>query len=133
MKKIILLAIMAFAMTAAVFAQSYTVQTVKGRVQYEKGATRVEVQAGDTFSADTILHVGAGASLVLKDGDKTFTVKAVSNGSKVADLASAASGVRVSGNVAKTDTGAVSRTTAQASTASARASDAAEGEDIAKE
>jgi hypothetical protein len=51
----------------------------------------------------------------------------------VADLASAASGVRISGNIAKTDTGAVTRTTAQASTASARASDAAQGEDIAAE
>jgi hypothetical protein len=132
MKKILLLMVMSFAITVCVFAD-YTVESVKGRVQYEKGAGKVDVKAGDTLTAETILHVGVGASLILKDGDKTFTVKAASNGSKVADLASAASGVRISGNIAKTDTNAVSRTTAQASTASARASDAAQGEDIAAE
>jgi hypothetical protein len=133
MKKGILLIAMAFAMTAAVFAQDYTVQSVTGRVQYEKGGNRVDVQAGDILSAETILHVGVGASLVLKDGEKTFTVKAAGNGSKVADLASSGSGVRIGGNVAKTDTGAVSRTTGQVSTASARASDASQDEDIAAE
>jgi hypothetical protein len=133
MKKIVLLAVMAFAMTAAVFAQSFTVQSVTGRVQQEKGSSRVDVKAGDTLTAETILHISVGASLVLKDGDKTFTVKAASNGSKVADLASAASGVRISGNVAKTDTTAVTRSTGQASTASARASEAAQDGDIAAE
>jgi len=120
------------AMTVCVFAQSYTVQSVTGRVQQEKGGDRVELKAGDTLSGDTVVHTGVGASLVLKEGDKTFTVTAARSG-KVAELTAAAPGVRISGNVAKTDTGAVSRTTAQASTASARASEAAQDEDIAAE
>jgi len=130
MKKIVLLMIMTFAMTVCVFAQSYTVQEVTGRVQQEKGNSNVDVKVGDTLSADTVIHTGIGASLVLKDKDnKTFTVAAARNG-KVSELATASSGVRIRGNVTKTDTGAVSRTTAQASTASARASEAAADVDI---
>jgi hypothetical protein len=132
MKKIVFLMAMLCAMTVCVFAQSYTVQSVTGRVQQEKGGDRVELKAGDTLSGDTVVHTGVGASLVLKEGDKTFTVTAARSG-KVAELTAAAPGVRISGNVAKTDTGAVSRTTAQASTASARASEAAQDEDIAAE
>jgi hypothetical protein len=131
MKKIVLLAIMALAMTAAAFAQNYTVQNVTGRVQQERGNNRVDVNAGDTLTAETIIHTGIGASLVLKEGDRTLIVPAASNG-RVSELA-ASSGVRISGNIARTDTGAVSRTTVQASTASARASDAARDEDIAAE
>ena len=132
MKKVLMLCTLMCAMTVCVFAQNYTVQSIKGRVQQEKSGKLVDVKAGDTLSADTVIHTGVGASLVLKEGDKTFTVTAARNG-KVAELITAASGVRIGGNVAKTDTSAVSRTTAQASTASARASDAAEDGDIAAE
>jgi hypothetical protein len=131
MKKIVLLMVMAFAMTAAVFAQ-YTVQSVTGRVQQEKGGSKVDVKVGDTLTAETVIQTGVGASLVLKDGEKTFTVTAARNG-KVAELASTTPVVQIGGNVAKTNTGEVSRTTAQASTASARASEAAQGDDIAAE
>jgi len=133
MKKIVLLMIMVCAMTVCVFAQNYTVQNVTGRVQQEKGSSNVDIKAGDTLSADTIIHTGVGASLVLKDKDnKTFTVAAARNG-KVSELATASSGVRINGNVTKTDTGSVNRVTAQASTASARASEAAADTDIAAE
>jgi len=133
MKRIVLLMIMVCAMTVCVFAQGYTVQSVKGRVEQEKGTSRVDVKAGDVLSADTVIHTGVGASLVLKDKDnKTFTVTAARDG-KVSELATASSGVRINGNVTKMDTGAVSRTTAQASTASARASEAAGDADIAAE
>jgi hypothetical protein len=132
MKKIVFLAVMAFAMTAAVFAQNYTVQSVTGRVQREQGSGKADVKAGDILTAETVIHTGVGASLVLKDGEKRLTVPAARSG-KVAELASATSGVRIGGNVSKTDTAAVSRTTGQVSTASARASDAAQDEDIAAE
>jgi hypothetical protein len=132
MKKIVFLTVMVCAMTAVAFAQSYTVQSVTGWVQQEKSSNRVDVKAGDTLTAVTIIHTGIGASLVLKEGDKTFTVTSARSG-KVAELTAVASGVRISGTVAKTDTGEVSRTTAQASTASARASDAAGDGDIAAE
>jgi len=132
MKRIVILTIMLCAMTVCIFAQNYTVQSVTGRVQQEKSGSRVELKPGDTLTAETVIYTGVGASLILKEGDKTLTVPAARSG-KVAELAAAASGVRISGNVAKTDTGAVSRTTAQASTASARASDAAGDADIAAE
>ena len=132
MKKIVFLTVLMFALTVCVFAQSYTVQSVTGRVQQEKNGSRVEVKAGETLSGDTVIYTGIGASIVLKEGDKTFTIKAARNG-KVSELATTASSVTISGNVAKTDTGAVTRTTAQASTASARASDAAQEADIAAE
>jgi len=131
MKRIAVLLALLFALTVCAFAQSYTVQGVTGRVQQEKGNSRVDVKIGDTLTAETMIYTGVGASLVLKEGDKTFTVAAAKSG-KISELA-AASGVRISGNVARTDTAAVSRTTAQASTASARASDAAADADIAAE
>jgi len=124
MKKIVLLMIMACAMTVCVFAQSYTVHEVTGRVQQEKGNNRMDINVGDTLSADTVIHTGVGASLTLKDKDnKIFTVAAARDG-KVSELATASSGVRIKGSITKMDTGAVSRATAQASTASARASEA---------
>jgi len=132
MKKSFLVLAIVFVVTGSVFAQSYTVQTVTGRVQREDGAGRVDVKVNDTLSADTVIYTGVGASLVLKDGDKTFTVPAVRSG-KVAELIASASGVTIGGNVATTDTGKVSRNTAQLPTASARAADANGNEDIASE
>jgi len=131
MKRLTVLMVMMFA-TVCVFAQSYTVQSVTGRVQYDKGGSRVDVKVADTLTAETVIYTGIGASIVLKEGEKTFTIPAARNG-KVAELASLSSGVRISGKVAKTDTTAVSRTTAQVSTASARSSDAAQDGDIAAE
>ena len=131
MKKIAAFWAMLCAMVVSVFAQNFTVQSVSGRVQRESGAARVDVNAGDILSADTVIITGIGASVVLKEGDRTFTVPAAKNG-KVAELVTSA-GVRIGGNIARTDTEAVSRTTAQTSTASARASDAAQDEDIAAE
>jgi hypothetical protein len=132
MKRILVFCFMMCALTICAFAQSYTVQSVTGRVQQEKGGSLVEVKAGDTLTAETIIHTGIGASLVLKEGDRTFTITAARNG-KVAELVISASGIRIGGNVATTNTDAVNRTTAQASTASARASDAAGDADIAAE
>ena len=131
MKKIAAFWAMLCAMAVSVFAQNYTVQSVSGRVQKESGAARVDVNAGDILSADTVITTGIGASLILKDGDRTFTVPAAKSG-KVAELVTTG-GVRMGGNIARTGTEAVSRTTGQTSTASARASDAAQEEDIAAE
>jgi hypothetical protein len=131
MKKIVLLAIIGCVTVAAVFAQSYTVQTVTGRVELERNGNRVAVKEDDTLTAETVIHTGIGASLVLKQGEQTFTVGAARSG-KLSEL-TAASGVRIGGNVARTDTGAVSRSNTSLATGSARASDAAADEDIAAE
>jgi len=132
MKKVVFLLVLMFVLTVCAFAQSYTVQSVTGRVQQDKAGERVEIKAGETLSGDTVIYTGIGASIVLKEGDKTYTIKAARSG-KVSELATTASTVQISGNVAKTDTAAVTRTTAQASTASARASEAAQDDDIAAE
>jgi len=132
MKRITVLVALLSAIAAGAFAQNYAVQGVTGRVQQEKGGGRVDVKIGDTLTAETIIYTGVGASLTLKDGEKTLTVPAARNG-KVKELAAASGGVRINGNIAKTDTSAVTRTTAQTSTASARASDAAGDADIAAE
>ncbi|WP_461256232.1 hypothetical protein [Treponema sp. R80B11-R83G3] len=132
MKKILVLLVMLSAMTVCVFAQSYTVQNVTGRVQQEKNGSRIEVKIGETLTAGTVIYTGVGATLVLKEGEKSFTITAARSG-KVSELATSSSGVRITGNVAKTDTSAINRTTAQASTASARASDAAADNDITAE
>jgi phage gp45-like len=132
MKKVVFLAVLMFVMAVCAFAQSYTVQSVTGRVQQDKSGNRVEVKAGETLSGDTVIYTGIGASIVVKEGDKTYTIKAARNG-KVSELATSSSSVQINGNVATTNTDAVSRTTTKASTASARASDAAADADIAAE
>jgi len=132
MKKIVILAVCMFVLTGFVFAQNYSVQSVTGQVQREDGNSRVAVRAGDTLTSSTVIHTGIGASLVLAEGDKTFTIPAARSGN-VAELAAAASGVRLNGNIARVDTGAATRAAGQITTASARASDAAEDDDIAAE
>ena len=133
MKKIVIFVILAVVFSAFVFAENFTVQSVTGRVERESGSQKIAVKAGDILSSETVIHTSVGASVVLKDsGDKAVTVPAARSGN-VAELTKASAGVRIGGNVARTDTGAVNRTTAQVGTASARASDAAAGEDIAAE
>lgn len=133
MKKIVVLVFLVCVLAGFAFAQNYTVQSVTGRVERDSGNQRVTVNPGETLNGETIIHTGIGASVVLKDeGGKTFTVAAAQNG-KIADLAKAAAGVRIGGNVSRTDTDAVGRTTAQVGTASARASDQAAEEEIANE
>ena len=132
MKKMILVLVIAFAVSAAAFAQSYTVQEVTGRVQREAGNNRVNVAVGDTITADTVIHTGVGASLVLRSGGNTFTVPAARTGA-VSELINSDSRVRIGGNITRVETESAGRTGRQASTASARASDAAEDDDIAAE
>jgi hypothetical protein len=134
MKRIVFLLVIALAMAGSVFAQGgFTVQSVTGRVQREAGNNRVDVVVGDVLSANTVVHTGIGASLVLREGARTFTVPAAQNGKMISDLITAGSSVRISGNVTTVDTAAVSRTTGQVATASARASDVAADDDIAAE
>ena len=133
MKRIIFLVLIAMAVTAVVSAQNFTVQSVTGRVQREAGNNRIDIAVGDVLSANTIIHTGIGASLVLRDGERTLNIPAAQNGKSLAELAQGGTGVRISGNVIQVDTGAVNRTVGQVSTASARASDAAGDDDIAAE
>jgi len=133
MKKILILTVLVCVITAFAFADNFTVQSVTGRVERVSGNQRVAVTVGETLNSNIVIHTSVGASLVLRDANgATITVPAARNGT-VAELTRASSGVRIGGNVARTDTDTVSRTTAQAGTASARASDAAGDDDIAAE
>ena len=132
MKKFGVVLVMICVISAFAFADSFTVQNVTGRVERESGSQRIAVKAGDTLDGGTVIHIGVGATIVLKDGEKTYTVPAARTG-KVAELTKAAAGVRIGGVVARTETGTASRTSTQVGTASARASDAAGGDDIASE
>ena len=133
MKKTVLALIALMAISGAAFAQSFTVQSVSGRVERETSGGKWEaVNAGDTVSGEAVIRTGIGARLTLASGGRTFSVGAVQTGS-VAAFAGSAAGIRIDGRVAQTDTGEVSRTTGRVSTASARAGDAAAEEDIAAE
>jgi len=132
MRNLLVFAIIFCVVTAVAFASDFTVQTVTGSVERVAGNQRVAVKAGDALNSDTVIHTGQGASVVLRAANgRTITVPAAQNGT-VADLTRP--GVRIGGNVSQTNTDAVNRTAAGGSgTASARASDAAGGDDIAAE
>ncbi|MDR1315454.1 MAG: hypothetical protein LBK13_01165 [Spirochaetales bacterium] len=132
MKKTLLVFIL-MAGAAAVFAQSFTVQNVSGRVEQEAGGgTWKAVKAGDALSGAAVIRTGIGARLTIVSGGRTFSIGAVQTG-RLGALAGNTAGIRIDGRVVQTDTSAVNRTTSRISTASARASDAAAEEDIAAE
>jgi hypothetical protein len=133
MKRIVFFVMVALLVTAALTAQSYTVQSVTGRVQREAGSNRVDIVTGEVLSANTVIHTGIGAGMVLINGEDTFNIPSAQNGKSVVDLVSASAGMRISGNVAQTDTNVANRTTGLVLTNTARAADAAADDDIAAE
>ena len=133
MKKTMLLCVMAAAFAGAVFAQSFTVESVSGRVERETNGGKWEaVKAGDALTGETVIRTGIAASLTLASDGRTVSVGAVQTG-RLASLAGNSGGIRIDGRVAQTGTGELSRNTGRVSTASARAGDAAAEEDIAAE
>jgi hypothetical protein len=126
MKKIFCVTVLVLLFTGIISAQErYTVQSVSGRVERESNGRRIEVKAGDVLDGSAVIHTGIGASLTLRLGEQSYIIRAMQNGT-LKELAGnvTASGVRIGGKVAETNTGAVSRTAGRISTASARASDA---------
>jgi hypothetical protein len=132
MKKLLLVLIVFGAIIGAAFGQSFTVQSISGRVERETGGKWEAVKAGDALTGNAVIRTGIGARLVLASEGQTFSVGAVQTG-PLSTLAGSSAGIRIDGRVVQTDTGEVSRTTGRVSTASARASDAAAEEDIATE
>ncbi|MCL2758960.1 MAG: hypothetical protein FWD22_01975 [Treponema sp.] len=132
MKKLVMFAIIACLAVGFVFAQSYTVESVTGSVQRESGNSRVNLRPGEILNADTVIHTAAESTLVLKFGERTINIPAARSG-KVSELATSVSSLRIGQNVSRVETGAATRVTGQASTASARASAAARSPNIAEE
>ena len=132
MKKIMFCVLMIIAATC-IFAQSYVVDEVTGRVEKETGSGKWElIKAGDKLSADTIIKTGMGSTLKVKLDDKVLTVPPVKNG-KLGELAGSSNAVQIQSRVSQTDTAEVSRSSASAVTASARASNAAADLEVAEE
>jgi len=133
MKRTVLLMVIGLAITvaAAVWGQAqssatYTVQEVTGRVERDAGSGKWEaVKTGDTLKGDTIIRTVIGAKLTVKSGDTVYTVDPVKNG-KLADIAASGTAIQIQGKISQSDTSTGGRGSGKVSTASARASDAAE-------
>jgi hypothetical protein len=128
MKKILVLIALALVVSGVYALENYTVQTVSGRVEREASPGKwVAVQEGESIPANTVIRTGVNSSLVLKSDSGTTVVKALQNGEAGVLAGSAtASGIKLSGKVAETNTSALERNSAKLSTASARASNAVE-------
>ena len=129
MKKLAFFVIIISFMAVSVYAQSYTVDNVTGRVQRDAGGRMVDVSVGDVLTEDTVVRTAVGASLVLVRGNSSVTIPAGRNG-RIEDLAAAITPVSV--GVTRADT-AAARTAGQVSTASARASVAVKAPSVAEE
>jgi hypothetical protein len=130
MKKVLFIVlILGMVLTGLVFAaDGYEVQRVDGKVEREVSPGKWEaVAAGAVLTPATMINTGLNSTLVLKAGEKTFTIKAMQKGT-VENLTSAGvsgSGIRIGGKVSDSNTTTTARGTSNISTASTRASDAA--------
>jgi hypothetical protein len=129
MKKVIfLMLVLGVALSALIFAaDGYTVKSVTGKVEREVSPGKWEaVVAGTQISALAVINTGLNSSLVLNDGTKDITIKAMQKGT-VETLAKtdSAAGIRIGGKISNTNTDTTARGTSNISTASTRASDAA--------
>ncbi|MDR1240226.1 MAG: hypothetical protein LBK27_08925 [Treponema sp.] len=107
-------------------ADPYVVQSVAGKVEREVSPGKWEpVAVGASLTAATVINTGLNSTLVLKNGDKTVTIRAMQKGT-VENLAAAgsASGVRIGGKISSSNTAVNARGTSNTSTASTRASEA---------
>jgi hypothetical protein len=107
--------------------ENYTVQSVTKRVEQEtRSGTWEAVKAGDVLTGETVLRTGVDASVTVTAQGQTIVIGAMKNNT-VAVLVSDTkeTGVRIGGQVSRTDTGPAERSTGRIGTASARASDAA--------
>ena len=123
MKKLAFFVIIISFMAVSVYAQNYTVNSVTGRVQRDSGGTMVNVNPGDVLTEDTVVRTAVGASLVLRSGNTTITIPAGRNG-RISELLAA--NAPAGGNVTQSDAASTGRTAGQVTTASARASVAAQ-------
>jgi hypothetical protein len=127
MKKIMVtVALLALVFAAAYGDGDFTVQTVNGRVEKEGRGGWTKVAVGEVLSPATVIRTGIDSSLELKTGERIVTVKAVQNG-QIGKLAgTTATGIRIDGSIAETDTAGRERSVGRISTNSARANDAKE-------
>jgi hypothetical protein len=131
MKKVVFwVLVLGVLLSAFVFAaDSYTVKSVTGKVEREVSPGKWEaVTEGAQLSAAVVINTGLNSGLILNDGSKDITIKAMQKGTveTLAKADAAGGGIRIGGKVSSTNTASTARGTSNISTASTRASDAAE-------
>jgi hypothetical protein len=136
MKKVIMLAVVLAIVAGFVFAaDGYVVQSVTGKVEREVSPGKWEaVSSGATLTPATVINTSLNSSLVLSDGNRTITIKAMQKGT-VETLAGAGSttGIKAGGKVSGAKTETAARGNSNISTASTRASNAASYDPFAPE
>jgi hypothetical protein len=114
--------------SAIAFAvEPYVVQSVTGKVEREVFPGKWEpVTVGASLTAATVINTGLNSTLVLKNGDKTITIRAMQKGT-VENLAAtgASGGVRIGGKISSSKTAISARGTSNTATASTRANEVA--------
>jgi hypothetical protein len=139
MKRQIFVALFLAALCAGMAFADYTVEAVSGKVERELSPGKWEaIKAGDVLSPATVVNTGINSRLVINDGGKSVTIRAMQKGALESLVPGGAAGeVRVGGVVSGANTSVSSRGTANISTASARASrgraDDEDGEEDASE
>ncbi|MDR2160133.1 MAG: hypothetical protein LBP23_08735 [Treponema sp.] len=129
MKKLCVVLLIGLAVSAVVSAADrYTVQSVAGKVEREVSPGKWEaVTAGTSLTGATVINTGINSTLVIKSGDRSVTVPAMKKGTVETLAASGGgAGIKISGKVSSSDAAVSARGTINTSTASTRASDAAE-------
>ena len=64
-----------------VFAENYTVKSVKGKVQFEVSPNKFEdVKVGQTLSDSTVVNTGVNSTIIITLNDKEFTIKPMQKG-----------------------------------------------------
>lgn len=99
MKKTILLLVFICA-AAFVYGQAYTVEEVTGRVQRESGNRRADIIRGEVLAADTVIYAIGGSSVVIRTGDRMYTVTGP-RGGRISDLVSLSPGLRITGFITR--------------------------------
>ena len=131
MKKSLLVILMSLLSVCAFAADSFKVEAVTGKVQYESApGTWKTVTVGQELSSSTVVNTSLNSNLVLSSGSSKVTIKAMQKGSisSLSGVAAAGnSGIKKGAVLNVSSVGAdVNGTSKSVVTASSRASEAKE-------
>lgn len=80
MKKILTFITVLTILSAAVFAQKFTVKSIKGKAFIQTGSSKKELKAGQTIDGKTIIAVDADSSVTFESEGKTYIARAQKKG-----------------------------------------------------